>query len=118
MNDHNMINSAAHQADDFDDFLRQQLHAPYIADEGFTACVMACLPAPKAINPWLERIIVALPVALISVLVFSQFPWRDLVQQVYAWFLVMDTTNLAGLALGLFSLLVLAPVAWFAMGDE
>jgi hypothetical protein len=117
MNDNDMINSNSLQADRFDDFLRQQLRADYIDDNGFTAQLMAALPVQKTLNPWLEKTIIALPVALIAFLVLRHLPWRDVVQPVYAWFLLLDVSSLITLALAVFIALVVAPVAWLLNSD-
>lgn len=111
MNDHNMMN------DRFDNFLRQQLQADYIDDNGFTAQLMANMPVCKTLNPWLEKSIIAFPVALITLLVLNHFPWRDLVQPIYAWFLLLDMSSLVSIALGMFVALVIAPVAWLLNSD-
>lgn len=111
MNDHNMMN------DRFDDFLRQQLQTDYIDDKGFTAHLMANMPAPRRLNPWLEKLIIAAPAALITLLVLNHFPWRDLVQPAYAWFLLLDTTSLSSIALAMFMLLVVAPLVWLLTSD-
>jgi len=97
-------------SDRFDDFLRQQLHSDYIDDNGFTAHLMASMPAQKKLNPWLEKLIIGLPVALISLLVASQLPWRDVVRQAYAWALTVDMTNLASLAAALLALAIAIPL--------
>lgn len=111
MNDDKMMN------DRFDDFLRQQLQTDYIDDKGFTAQLMAAMPAQRRLNPWLEKLIIALPVALITLLVLNHFPWRDVVQPAYAWFLLLNSTSLGFIALAVFMLLIVAPVAWLLNSD-
>lgn len=111
------MNDPKHMNDSFDDFLRQQLHTPYLDDNGFTARVMAAMPAKKPLNPWLEKCIVALPVVLISLLVLAQLPWRELVHQTCAWFLLLDVSSMATLVAVLFVALVVAPVAWLLHND-
>ena len=118
MNDSKTLNTHPAQSDSFDDFLRQQLHAAYIDDDGFTAQFMARLPAPKTLNPWLEKAIIAVPVLLISLLVLSHFPWRELVQPVYGWFLLQDLTSLLSMGVAVFIALVVAPVAWLFSGES
>ena len=117
MND-NDITQLTNSEDPFDGFLRQQLHSNYLDDNGFAAQVMASLPAQKPLKPWLETLLIALPVLVIAFLVLRHLPWRDLVQPVYAWFLLLDMTSLIGLALGAFTLLVVAPVAWLLNSDS
>ena len=87
-------------------------------DDGFTAQFMARLPAPKTLNPWLEKAIIAVPVLLISLLVLSHFPWRELVQPVYGWFLLQDLTSLLSMGVAVFIALVVAPVAWLFSGES
>lgn len=98
----------------FDDFLKQTLQqsSQYIDDDNFTARVMAGLPAPHRLNPWLERLIVALPVGLIALWVIGQLPWRDLVRPIYGWLLTVDGAGL--ITLGASAMLVAAviPLLW------
>ena len=98
----------------FDDFLRQQLHntSDYIDDGDFSARVMGSLPAPKRLNPWLERLIVCVPVTLIALLVLKQFSPRDLLQVVYAWMLTLDLYSLLTLSFAMVLVAVIAPVFW------
>lgn len=117
MNDNDM-KSPVNADDPFDGFLRQQLHTDYIDDNGFAAQVMASLPAQKPLKPWLEKALIALPVAIIAFLVLRHLPWRDLVQPVYAWFLLLDVTSLISMAVAVFFALVVAPVAWILNSDS
>lgn len=98
----------------FDNFLRQQLHntSDYIDDGDFSARVMGSLPAPKRLNPWLERFIVCLPVTLIALLVVQQFSPRDLIQSVYAWVLTFDLHGLLTMAAVMVLVAVIAPLFW------
>ncbi|MFC3116030.1 hypothetical protein [Cellvibrio fontiphilus] len=117
MND-NELKQHMNREDPFDNFLRQQLHSNYIDDNGFAAQVMASLPAQKPLKPWLEKALIALPVAIIAFLVLRHLPWRDLVQPVYAWFLLLDMTSLISIAIAIFFALVVAPVAWILNSDS
>lgn len=98
----------------FDDFLRQQLHntSDYLDDGDFSARVMGSLPAPKRVNPWLERFIVCVPVTLIALLVLKQFSPRDFIQTVYAWMLTFDLHSLMAMALVMVLAAVVAPLCW------
>ncbi|WP_052417458.1 hypothetical protein [Cellvibrio mixtus] len=98
----------------FDDFLAQQLqrNSSYIEDGDFTAGVMASLPARQRLNPWLERLIMAVPVTLIALLVASQLPWRDLVRPAYGWWLTSSGTSVMAVLLGLMLLAVTLPLLW------
>ena len=93
----------------FDDFLRQQLRnsSDYLDDGDFSAQVMASLPAPKRLNPWLERLIIWFPVTFIALLVLKQFPLHSIIQPAYAWLLTLDLHSLIALAMGM-TLAVLA----------
>lgn len=96
----------------FDDFLRQQLQgsSPYLDDGDFSARVLASLPAPKRLSPWLEKLIVVLPVTLIALLVLSQFSVRELIQPAYAWVLTLDLATMVSLAAVIAVTMLVAPV--------
>ena len=98
----------------FDDFLKRQLQqsSGYIDDGDFSARVMASLPAKHRLNPWLERLIVIIPVTLIALAVLNQFPWRDMIRPAYGWLLTFDTTSLITLALGVITLATVIPLCW------
>jgi hypothetical protein len=96
----------------FDDFLRQQLHSSsaYLDDGDFSARVLANLPAQKRLQPWLEKLIVLLPVTLIAFLVLRQFSLRELIRPAYAWVLTLDAHSIVTLAVTMAALLLIAPV--------
>ncbi len=96
----------------FDDFLQQQLQSssPYLDDGDFSAKVMAGLPAPKRLNPWLERLIVVLPVTLIAVLVLRQFSIRELIQPAYAWVLTQDMNSIISLTAIMTLIILITPL--------
>lgn len=96
----------------FDDFLRKQMHgsSPYLDDGDFSARVLASLPAQKRVKPWLEKLIVLLPVTLIAVLVLRQFSVREFIQPAYGWVLTLDIQSLVMLAVIMAALLLIAPV--------
>lgn len=98
----------------FDDFLRQQLQnsSEYLDDGDFSAQVMASLPAPKRLNPWLERLIMCVPMTLIALLVLKQFSLHELVQPAYAWLLTFDLYSLIALSLAMALLVLAAPLYW------
>ncbi len=98
----------------FEDFLKRTLQqsSEYIDDGDFSASVMASLPKPNRLNPWLERLIIILPVTLIALLVASQLPWRDFVRPVYGWLLTFDTASLVAVAVGVILLVAAAPLLW------
>lgn len=96
----------------FDDFLRQQLQgsSPYLDDGDFSARVLASLPAPKRLSPWLEKLIVVLPVTLIALLVVSQFSLRELIQPAYAWVLTLDLGTMVSMAALVALAMLIAPL--------
>lgn len=98
----------------FDDFLVQQLqrNSNYIEDDRFTSRVMASLPADRRLNPWLERLIVIVPVTLIALMVASQLPWRDFIRSAYGWVLTFDSASLISLVVGIILVAVVCPVLW------
>lgn len=59
----------------------------YLDDNGFTALVMTQLPQKTHINPWVKRLILWLPVSLVTLLVISFIPWLQVIHQVYASYL-------------------------------
>lgn len=78
---------------DFDAFLSQSLRnqSPYIADEGFSAAVVAKLPK-RRLMPWAN----AIAAFLIGLIVVSLVPWMT----------VITTVSAAALNLNLSTLLV------------
>lgn len=96
----------------FDDFLRLQLQgaSAYLDDGDFSARVLASLPAQNRLNPWLEKLIVLLPVTLIAVLVLRQFSVRELIQPAYGWMLTLDMHSIVSLAVIMAALLLVAPI--------
>ena len=66
--DHTHHPSDGSSNDSFDAFLTKHLQQAhnYLPDDDFSARVMASLPAQKRLNPWLEKVIVCVPVTLIA----------------------------------------------------
>lgn len=100
----------------FDDFLTKHLQTEhdYIDDDGFTANVMASLPAPKKINPFMEKLILGVPVLLIATLVLNQFPWREMVQPAYAMLLTMNIEAIVKIGITLLATMFAATAFWGA----
>lgn len=98
----------------FDDLLVRHLQTQhnYIDDDGFSARVMANIPAARKINPIVEKLIFCLPVLIITALVISQFPWRDVVQYAYAILLTVDTASLLKAGVLLLSTITATTVLW------
>jgi hypothetical protein len=101
--------------DSFELFLRQQLQQKqtYLDDGDFSARVMASLPAPRKLSRLQERLILLLPVAIISVLILSQF---SLASGIKAWYalITMDFANLLTLGLVLAVTAVSSACYWIA----
>jgi hypothetical protein len=81
--------------DSFDDFLAEHLrHAQdYVPDDGFSASVMSALPIPKKPSRWLEFLIIVIPLALTSILVFSQFPILSSAARTLSWLLEVNSAD-------------------------
>lgn len=96
----------------FDDFLRQQLQgsSTYLDDGDFSARVLANLPTQKRLNPWLEKLIVLVPVTLIAILVMRQFSVRELIQPAYGWALTLDMHSIVMLAMIMTVCVLIAPL--------
>ncbi len=101
--------------DSFELFLRQQLQhkQSYLDDGDFSARVMASLPAPRKLSRLQERLILLVPVAVITLLILSQF---SLASGIKAWYalLTMDVTRLLELGLLLALTAVSAACYWIA----
>lgn len=98
----------------FDDFLRQQLQdsSQYLDDGDFSARVMAALPSAKRLHPWLEKLIVSLPVTLIAWLVVSQWSVHELVHPVYAWLFSLSVVDLIVLSFAFALSLLIGSLLW------
>jgi hypothetical protein len=72
--------STMNSPDEFDQLLTRQLHNSheYLADDGFTAGVMAQLDNRPVISRRTQWLITGIPLTLISGLVFSQLPVQDI----------------------------------------
>ena len=102
--------------DSFDDFLTKHLqHAQtYLLDDDFTARVIKQLPAPKKLSLWQERLIIIIPLLVISVLVLSQFPVLAVLIKVWVLFWTVDLSGLlqAGFLMSIAA--ILGATFWFA----
>ena len=92
-----------HGGDCFDNFLRTQFKQaqPYLMDENFTANVIAKLPEHKKLSRLHERLIILIPLIIISVLVLSQFSLVAFVIKAWTWLFVVDVTNFVKVAASL-----------------
>lgn len=120
MNRQEMVNGTLEkntdQDDSFDIFLRTQFQQekPYLHDENFTAQVMARLPAPKKLLRWQERLIIAVPLLVISILVLSQNSLLASVIKVWVMLSVISVQNLFQLVLEVSLVALLVVSYWLA----
>lgn len=101
--------------DNFELFLREQLqqHQHYVEDGDFSARVMSSLPAPRRLSRLQERLILLVPLIVISLLVLSQF---SLTSGLKTWYLLLslDFTSLLKLGVILAISAVSAASYWMA----
>lgn len=102
--------------DDFDNFLSAQLKQaqPYLMDENFTAQVIAKLPPEKKLSLWQERLIIAVPLLIISALVVSQFSVLDAGIAVWTWLVSTGVANLLTMGLAISAAALCGASYWFA----
>lgn len=102
--------------DGFDNFLRAQLQQaqPYLMDDNFTAQLMEKLPAAKKLSVWQERLIIVVPLIIISLLVISQFSVLAILINLWTLFLVTDVMSLLKMGLVISALAVFGTSYWFA----
>ncbi|MET0357772.1 MAG: hypothetical protein ABW044_13400, partial [Cellvibrio sp.] len=84
------------ETDAFDHFLmtRLQKSQPYLADDDFTARVMESLPAQRKLSRWQERLIILVPLFIISALVLSQFSVLAVVIEVWTLMMGLNVVQL------------------------
>lgn len=101
--------------DSFDDFLATQLRQSqdYIPDDGFALGVMNALPAPKVRKSVAAWLITAIPLLVISLLVFSQFPFAKVFGGIWYWLIQVDATGWLQLGMGVSACITMAGIAWF-----
>jgi len=103
-------------SDAFDLFLKKQLHdtQPYLADDDFTARVMNSLPAPKKLSRWQERLIIVVPLLIISLLVLSQFSLIAVLIKLWTLLVSMDFTQLMQVGMLISIAAISGASFWFA----
>lgn len=113
--DHNSSSTASVADDDFDIFLRGQLQQaqPYLMDDNFTAQVMVQLPAAKKLSMWQERLIILVPLLIISLLVFSQFSVLDVLVKLWTLLVAADISSLLNIGLVISMAAVSGASYWF-----
>jgi len=89
--------------DGFDNFLSAHLQKsqPYLMDDEFTSQVMAKLPAAKKLPVWKERLIIFVPVLIITLLVVSQFPVLEVLIKMWTLLFVVDVASLLKIGLAI-----------------
>lgn len=102
--------------DNFDAFLTKHLQQAqtYLPDDDFSARVMQQLPAPKKLARWQERLIILIPLVVISLLVLSQF--SVLAVLIKLWTLLLTTSLINILQVGILTAIAVVSGAafWFA----
>ena len=102
--------------DSFDNFLRAQLQQsqPYVMDDNFSAQVMAKLPAQKKLSPLQERLIIVVPVVIITLLILSQFSLLAVAVKVWVWLVALNLASLLKIGLATILLAITAASYWIA----
>jgi len=100
----------------FDNFLSAQLKQaqPYLMDDVFTAQVMTKLPPVKKLSVWQERLIIVVPLLIISVLVISQFSILAVIIKLWALVFSVGVANLLSIALAISAVVLCGASYWFA----
>ncbi len=114
--DHTHHPSDGSSTDSFDAFLTKHLQQAntYLPDDDFTAHVMQQLPAPKKLSRWQERLIILIPLLIISVLVLSQFSALAVVIKVWTLFLTTSFTSLMQIGVLMTVSVISGAGFWFA----
>lgn len=104
------------ETDTFDHFLmtRLQQSQPYLADDDFTARVMESLPAQRKLSRWQERLIILVPLFIISALVLSQFSVLAVVIEIWTLMMGLNVVHLIQLGVVMSIAVVSSASFWFA----
>jgi hypothetical protein len=104
------------QDESFENFLSAQLKQsqPYLMDDKFSAQVMAKLPAAKKLSVWQERLIIGLPLVVISLLVISQFSLLSVGVRLWTFLVVADVAGLVKMGLAISVIAFGGASYWFA----
>jgi hypothetical protein len=102
--------------DGFDNFLSAHLqkNQSYLMDDEFTSQVMAKLPAAKRLSIWQERLIIFVPLFIISLLVVSQFSLLAVLIKMWTLFLVADVASLLQIGLAMSVVAISGASFWAA----
>jgi len=100
----------------FDIFLRNHLQQKkiYLQDDNFTAQVMATLPAAKSLSRWQERLIMLVPLLVISILVLSQQSLLAFLIRSWVLLSVISVENLFKITLEASIVILMGASYWLA----
>jgi len=112
----NQHNSNQFGSNAFDHFLVKQLqqNQTYLADDNFTAQVMGSLPAPKKLSQWQERLIIVVPLLIISLLVISQFSILAVLIKLWTFALGVNFIQLMQIGAAVSVVVIGGASIWFA----
>jgi len=115
-NEQNHFDSNISGDDAFERFLSKQLqeNQPYLMDDDFTARVMGGLPAPKKLSVWQERLIILVPLFIISLLVISQFSLLAVLIKVWTLAVSVDIAQLMQVGMLVSVAAISGASFWFA----
>lgn len=113
---HNQDHTNHPSDESFDAFLTKHLQQAntYLPDDDFSVRVMQQLPAPKKLSRLQERLIIMIPLLIISLLVLSQF--SALAVLIKVWTLFLTTSFVSLLQIGILTTIsvVFGAALWFA----
>ena len=113
-NNHSDLHSSAPDA--FDLFLVKKLqeNQSYIDDDGFAAGVIKSLPAATKLSLWQERLIILVPLLIISVLVLSQFSLIGVMIKLWTLLVGMEVNQLIQIGVAVSVAVISGACVWFA----
>ncbi|HSX83856.1 MAG TPA: hypothetical protein VLE50_00560 [Cellvibrio sp.] len=108
--------STMNAPDEFDQLLTRQLRnsQEYLADDGFTAGVMAQLGNRPVISRRAQWLITGIPLTLISGLVFSQLPVQDIGLMIGSSLAGVEPVTMIKLGALLSGAIILTSLGWCA----
>ncbi len=114
--DHTHHSSDGSSNDSFDAFLTKHLQQAntYLPDDDFSVRVMQQLPTPKKLSRLQERLIIMIPLLIISLFVLSQFSVLAVIIKLWTWLSIMDFTNILQIGILTTLAVISGAVFWFA----
>lgn len=102
--------------DEFDQLLTRELRhsQDYLADDGFTASVMAQIDNRPPLSRRVQWLIIGVPLVLISGIVFSQLPVQDLSLMIGNSLEALEPVTVIKLGAMVSGGIILASLAWLA----